>query len=59
MTSIYRMSRVRGGKDDSAIERSLSNREENLRAGSTVEIRLDRISPWEKPHVWFCEGAHS
>lgn len=47
MTSIYRMNRVRGGKDDSAVERGLRNGEVHLRLGSTVEIRLDRFSPWE------------
>lgn len=47
MASIYRIDRVRGGKDDSAIERGLRYGEAYLRPGSLFTIRLDRFSPWK------------
>ncbi len=47
MPSFYDMTRARGGKDDFAVEKGLSKKESELRAGSTVEIKINRYSPWE------------
>jgi len=47
MPSFYDIMRARGGKDDFAVEKGLSEKESELRAGSTVEIKIDRYSPWE------------
>ncbi len=47
MPSFYDITRARGGKDDFAVEKELSEKESELRAGSTVEIKIDRYSPWE------------
>ena len=47
MSSLYDITRARGGKDDFAVEKGLSEKESELRAGSTVEIKIDRYSPWE------------
>lgn len=46
-SSYYDITTARGGKDDPAIERSLINKIDAIKAGSNVEIRLSRISPWD------------
>jgi len=47
MTSSYDITRAHGGKDDSAIESGLINKINDLETGSNIEIRLNRISPWQ------------
>lgn len=47
MPSFYDITRARGGKDDFAVEKGLLEKESELRAGSTVEIKIARYSPWE------------
>ena len=47
MTNYYDMTRARGGKDDSAIERGLLDKIDELKAGLKIEIKIERYSPWE------------
>ena len=46
-SNYYDITTARGGKDDSAIESSLINKIDALKAGTNVEIRLSRTSPWK------------
>lgn len=45
--NIYSLGGVRGGKDDAAVARELSETGNVQLDGNGIQIRLDRVSPWQ------------